>query len=107
MTEMAAEQLLDTFASTDDSAARVQALTDLMTTKVIPKRADDARFDAGLHRWISVANALEAAPRDRLLAVAELIRATQQLKKRQPALIKLIQPGLQQPLPPLAVLAKR
>lgn len=104
MTASVAEQLLDTFGSTDDSLVRVQALTDLMTAKAIPKRADDARFDAGLRRWISVANTLEADPRERLLAVAELIRATQQLKKRQPALIKLIQPGLRQPLPPLALL---
>lgn len=104
MTVDIAEQLLDIFASTDDSSARVQALTDLMTAKAIPRRAGDARFDAGLRRWVAVANTIDAVPRDRLLAIAELIRATQQLKKRQPVLIEQIHPGLQQPLPPLALL---
>jgi len=39
MTEMPAEQLLDTVASIDESSLRIHAPKDLMTAKAIPKRA--------------------------------------------------------------------
>lgn len=104
MTDKNSDLLLDTFATSTDPARRVQTLTELMTVKVIPKRADDARFGAGLDRWVDLANSPEAAPQERLIAVAELIRATQQLKKRQPGLIQRIQAAFQQPLPPLILL---
>jgi hypothetical protein len=99
------EALLDSFAASTDPDERVRALSELMTIKAIPKRADDARFGTGLDRWVELANHSDAAPRDRLLAIAELIRATQQLRKqRQPELIKKIQPAFQSMLPPLALL---
>ena len=104
MTNDPSDQLLDTFGTSLDPSERVRALTNLMTVKAIPKRADDARFGAGLDRWVDLANAGDTDPRDRLLAIAELIRATQQLKKRQPALIKRAQPAFKQALPPLALL---
>lgn len=50
---MLADKLLDTVASSDESSIRVQSLTDLMMAKVIPRRADDALFEAGLQRWIA------------------------------------------------------
>lgn len=50
---MLSDKLLDTFASTDGSSGRVQSLTDLMMAKVIPRRADEAHFDADLQRWIA------------------------------------------------------
>lgn len=53
VTVMLADKLLDTFASSDESSIRVQSLTDLMMAKVIPRRADDAHFEAGLQRWIA------------------------------------------------------
>lgn len=104
MADDTSELLLDTFATSTDPAKRVRALSDLMTVKAIPKRAEDARFGAGLDRWMDLANSEDAAPRDRLLAIAELIRATQQLKKRQPSLIERAGPAFRQPLPPLALL---
>lgn len=104
MTDKTSDLLLDTFATSTDPARRVQTLSELMTVKAIPKRADDARFGAGLDRWVDLANNPDAAPQERLLAVAELIRATQQLKKRQPGLIQRIQAAFQQPLPPLSLL---
>lgn len=105
MTSDTSDQLLDTFASSLDLGVCVRALTDLMTIKAIPKRADDARFGAGLDRWVDLANRSDTAPHDRLLAVAELIRATQQLKRqRQPELIRRIQPAFHTPLPPLVLL---
>lgn len=96
--------LLDTFAAVSESSERVRALTQLMTIKALPKRADDIRFSEGLERWVALANAPDGDPRERLLAVAELIRATQQLKKRQPALVERIRIGLDHPLPPLMLL---
>lgn len=104
MTDNTSDLLLDAFSTSTDPALRVQTLSELMTVKAIPKRADDARFGAGLDRWVDLANNPDAAPQERLLAVAELIRATQQLKKRQPALIQRIQTAFQQPLPHLSLL---
>jgi len=104
MTSEPSDQLLDTFATSHDPDERVRALTNLMTIKAIPKRADDPRFGVGLDRWVALANSSDTVPRDRLLAIAELIRATQQLKKRQPDLIKRTQLAFKQPLPPLALL---
>lgn len=104
MSEDTSDLLLDTFAKATDPTERVHALTELMTVKALPKRADDARFGIGLDCWLELANSCDSAPRDRLLAIAELIRATQQLKKRQPALIERTKPAFQQPLPPLVLL---
>ena len=44
------DSLLDTFAAEGDPDLRVRALTDLMTMKALPKRADDTRFGAGARR---------------------------------------------------------
>lgn len=104
MADDPSELLLDIFATSTDPSERVRALTELMTVKAIPKRADDARFGKGLDGWVELANSTDAAPRDRLLAIAELIRATQQLKKRQPGLLERARPAFQQPLPPLGLL---
>jgi len=101
MSEDKIERLLDRFAQTSESAERVIALTELMTLKALPKRADDRRFDLGMEQWLRVANAPQSDARERLLAIAEVIRATQQLKKRQPALVERLQPAFQEPLPPL------
>lgn len=98
------ELLLDTFATTPDAQERVRALTTLMSQKVIPKRASDARFEAGLQCWLESACSADVAPQARLLAVAELIRSTQQLKKRQVLLIDSLRPSLVAPFPPLALL---
>jgi hypothetical protein len=105
MTRDVSEILLDTFSTTLDLAERVRTLSELMTVKAIPKRADDMRFGSGLARWVDLANGSDTAPRDRLLAIAELIRATQQLKRqRQPEIIRRIQTAFQSQLPPLALL---
>jgi len=76
MSEDTSDLLLDTFAKATDPTERVHALTELMTVKALPKRADDARFGIGLDCWLELANSCDSAPRDRLLAIAELIRAT-------------------------------
>lgn len=104
MSEEMIEEFFDRFAHTSESTERVIALTELMNLKALPKRADDRRFEQGLDQWVRTANAPQVDPRTRLLAVAELIRATQQLKKRQPALIERLSPAFQEPLPPLYLL---
>lgn len=104
MTADASDQLFDRFAGVLAPDERVRVLTELMKEKLIPKRAADARFGAGLDHWVALANAGDTAPRDRLLAIAELVRATQQLKTRQPALLARIEPTFEQPLPPLTLL---
>ncbi|OGQ55409.1 MAG: hypothetical protein A3J24_02085 [Deltaproteobacteria bacterium RIFCSPLOWO2_02_FULL_53_8] len=104
MSKNPSDILLDTFATTTDSSERVRLLTELMTIKALPKQADDSRFGAGMEQWIALANSANTAPRERLLSIAELIRGTQQLKKRQPALVEKIRAGFTHPLPPLAIL---
>lgn len=98
------DKLLDIFATAPESSERVRALTELMTIKALPKRADDDRFEAGLQRWVELANSADPEPREHLLAIAELIRSTQQLKKRQPALVERIRAGFTHTLPPLTLL---
>lgn len=104
MSEEKIEQLFEQFACTSEPAVRVSALTELMNLKALPKRADDQRFEQGLEKWVQTANATQTESGTRLLAVAELIRATQQLKKRQPALIERLIPAFEKPLPPLHLL---
>lgn len=104
MSEEKIEQLFEQFARTSEPAVRVSALTELMNLKALPKRADDQRFEQGLEKWVQTANAPQTDNGTRLLAVAELIRATQQLKKRQPALIERLIPAFAKPLPPLYLL---
>lgn len=104
MSEEKIEGLFETFAYSAEPAQRVGALTELMSLKALPKRADDPRFSLGLEQWVRTANAPEPVAHERLLAIAELIRATQQLRKRQPALINRLQPAFIDPLPPLSLL---
>ena len=104
MSEEKIEQLFEQFARTSEPAVRVSALTELMNLKALPKRADDQRFEQGIEKWVQTANASQTDSGTRLLAVAELIRATQQLKKRQPALIERLIPAFAKPLPPLYLL---
>lgn len=99
------QSLFDQFAQTSESAVRVSALSELMTLKALPKRSDDPRFDQGMGHWIATANTLQAEASERLLAIAEVIRATQQLKKtKQPELFKRLHPAFQIELPPLHLL---
>lgn len=104
MSEEQIQGLFNRFAQTSEAGNRVNALTELMNLKALPKRADDQRFDQGMQQWITTANALEANARERLLAIAEVIRATQQLKRRQPELIKRLHPAFQAELPSLQLL---
>ena len=98
------EEALDAFASGSSIQARQAALTALMRTKAIPKRADDARFQRGLEALIQAATDPEGAGESRLLAMAEVVRAAQVVKRLQPRLAEWIGPGLRPDLPGLKVL---
>ncbi len=98
------EQAFDTFSTTDDSKLRRQALTDLVTHKALPKLADDPRFERGFQRWAAMVGAPTTADTDRLLALAELVRAAQVVKKVLPRVTKVIEPVFALELPPLSLL---
>lgn len=104
MSQPAIEQAFDTFATAQDSQQRYQALSDLMTLKAVPKQADDPRFGQGLMNWQALLGNESATDADRLLAIAELIRAGQTIKKLQPKLGKMIAPAFAKPLPPASLL---
>lgn len=104
MIDITSEKLLEIFATSNDSDERIKTLSELMSIKAIPKKADDPRFGLGLDRWVQIATDLETEPREKLLAIAELIRATQQLKKRQPILLARVKQVFEQPLPPLVLI---
>ena len=98
------EHAFDTFSTTDDSRLRQQALTDLVTHKALPKLADDPRFARGFQHWAALVVAPATADTDRLLALAELVRVAQVVKKLQPRVMKVIEPVFAQELPPLSLL---
>lgn len=104
MNKPAIEQAFDTFATTQDSQQRYQALSELMTLKAVPKFADDSRFGEGLAKWQALVKNESTADADRLLAIAELIRASQMVKKLQPRLAQSITPAFSKPLPPASLL---
>jgi len=98
------EHAFDTFSTADDSRLRQQALTDLVTQKALPKQADDPRFERGFEHWAVLVVAPATANTDRLLALAELVRMGQVVKKLQPRVTKVIEPVFAQELPPLSLL---
>lgn len=75
------EALLDDFTTPTDPSERIRTLSELVTIKAIPKWADDSDLGTGPDRWVELTSRSDAAPRDRLLAIAELIHATQPLRK--------------------------
>ncbi len=98
------EEALNAFANGATIQARQAALTALMRTKVIPKKADDARFQQGLDALILAATDPGAVGESRLLAMAEVVRAAQVVKRLQPRLAEWLGPGLRSDLPGLKVL---
>ncbi len=61
------EEALNAFANGATIQARQAALTALMRTKVIPKKADDARFQQGLDALILLAQAGRVMQSEELL----------------------------------------
>lgn len=104
MTQSMIDKAFDIYGSTVDPRERQKALSDLMTLKAVPKQAADPRFEEGLARWRSLVVDESATAEYRLLAIAELIRAGQMVKKLQTQITKAIEPAFACPLSPLSVL---
>ena len=85
------EEALDAFASGSSIQARQAALTALMRTKAIPKRADDARFQRGLEALIQAATDPEGAGESRMGSprAGEIIR-----RDRRSLLCRFLLPSL-------------
>ena len=104
MTTPEIDQAFDVFSSTPDHRERQKALSSLMTLKAVPKHAGDPRFELGLERWSLLISDKAASDEHRLLAIAELIRAGQMVKKLQVRLRQIIEPAFASPLPPCSLL---
>jgi len=87
------------FAETDSVDIRKAALTRLITLRVIPKQADDSRFNKGFSKWAALGQSNETAPEHRLLAIAELVRIGQVVKKWLPKTLDALLPMFEHPLP--------
>ena len=82
---------------------RAQALTALITQKILPKQADDPRVLQGREALSS--RAVQAdLPAERLWAIAESIRLGQVVKRWQPEIHKALAPAFNSPLPALQLL---
>lgn len=104
MTTPAINQAFDVFSSTPDHRERQKALSSLMTLKAVPKHADDPRFELGLERWSLLISDKAASDEHRLLAIAELIRAGQMVKKLQARIRHAIEPTFASPIPSCSLL---
>lgn len=94
---------LELFAGSATSAERRDALTSLISAKFLPKYADNSAIRAGLERLLFEAVS-GADPFERLLAIAEIIRLSQVVKRWLPEISNRLQPAFEQELPPLRLL---
>jgi hypothetical protein len=99
MATPAIDQAFNVFSSTLDPRERQKALSSLMTLKAVPKHADDPRFELGLERWSLLISNKTSSDEHRLLAIAELIRAGQMVKKLQARIRHIIEPTFASPIP--------
>src|SRR5262245_35585716 len=95
--------LLDRFAGDISIRDRKAALTALLAAR--GRHADDPRFEEGRARLFRLALDHLASPGDQLLAIAESIRAVQNLKRLQQDTAERLQPAFAKVLPPLNVLS--
>jgi hypothetical protein len=103
MIQAAAERAFDTFATSNESLLRRESLSELMAMKVVPKHVDDPRFERGFLRWSELASNAPS-PEERLLAIAELVRIGQMVKKWQGRVTAALQPAFVEALPPASAL---
>lgn len=101
---LSGEDAFNLYAAGQSAAERKAALTALIRAKLIPKQADDERFQNGLERMTAMAADHGLPAEERLLAIAEVVRATQVVKRLQSGLAKRLAPALGEDLPPMQVL---
>lgn len=106
MTPTTIEEAFDLYATTNEPRERQRALTCLITLKALPKQAEDPRFAHGLYAWQVLISQPNVNDEDRLLAVAELVRAVQVVKSKKKAaqISEAITQAFNWPLPPSRML---
>lgn len=104
MNQLAPEKCFQDFAETDSVEVRKAALTALIALKIIPKQAEDPRFSEGFLKWANLIQSTETEPEQRLLALAELVRIGQVVKKWSHKVAESIKPAFTNPLPRLTIL---
>lgn len=93
------------FASAETlPAERRDALTALITAKVLPKQADDPAVANGRSHLLAQVFALDAKPEHRLLAIAECIRLGQVVKRWAPEIAEQLRPAFADELPSMQLL---
>ncbi len=99
-------EALAAFAAADTHPdTRRAALTVLITEKLLPKQAEDRQIlDGRGHLFDDAKNADE--PRHKLLAIAELMRLAQMVKRWLPEIKKYLEPVFAEALPPAQLLAE-
>ena len=98
------EAAFDAFAGCAPVIERQKALTTLIRAKLIPKNADDGRFQSGFQAFVNAAADPALSAEERLLALAEVVRAAQVVKSLQAGLVATLTPAFADPLPPLQIL---
>ena len=104
MSQPTIEEAFDLYAKAADPRDRQRAFSDLVTLKAIPKQIDDPRFALGVAVWEDLLFRLSSSDEERLLAVAELMRTAQVVKKWSARIGEVIQRSLDVPLPPAGVM---
>ncbi|WP_148581646.1 hypothetical protein [Zoogloea oleivorans] len=101
---LSAEAAFEAFARDCPVAERQQALTTLIRAKLIPKKADDSRFQSGFRALVTATTDQALPAQERLLALAEVVRAAQVVKRLQAGLATALAPAFTESLPPLQAL---
>lgn len=94
------------FAAPDTAPeSRREALTVLITAKLLPKSADEPAVHAGRREWLKLALSEGDSPY-RLLAIAETIRLSQVVRRWAGEVVKQLTPAFDRPLPPMQALSE-
>lgn len=105
MAYLGAEKALETFGKTTNPLERRQALSDLFTLKAQSKHVNNPLFKAGFEQWRIIATNETSDDREKLLAIAELVRMASTLKKGWPTTVQnILTPIFSKPIPPISAL---
>jgi hypothetical protein len=102
---MSPEEALARFAAADTTPeVRHDALTALITHKVLPRSADDQAIIDGRQHWLLLATSQGDSPY-RLLAIAELVRLTQVVRRWAVDIGRELESAFAEKLPPMQLLS--
>lgn len=101
---ISADEALALFAAADTAPElRHDALTALITRKLLPRAADEPAVFAGRAHWLQLATSPGTSPY-RLLAIAELVRLSQVVRRWAADIARELVPAFVEPLPPMQLL---